>query len=229
MSTGKDPLYVYAIADREAPAAASGLHGSRLRSLRSGPLVAVVSEHRVLPEADETELWAHETVVEQLMQTSTVLPMRFGTTVEGDAVLLALIEERREEFEAGLERVRGAVELSVRAQLPEAPEPVPVPDSEPGEAEHPGAAYMLDRARRLRQGEELAEAIHQPLVSLARESAQRRHAGVQATFRAAYLVDEENVAAFGDAVGALNMQLRETKISCTGPWPPYNFVGGDEG
>lgn len=229
MSVGQHTLYVYAIADREAPEAATGLHGSRLRSLRCGPLVAVVSEHRVLPEAAETELWAHESVVEQLMQTSTILPMRFGTTVEGATVLLALVKERQEEFEAGLERVRGAVELSVRAQLPDAPEPAPVAASEPGDAEHPGTTYLLDRARKVRHGEELVEAIHQPLVNLARESAQRRPAGVPAAFRAAYLVDEEKVAAFGEAVGALNKQLREAKISCTGPWPPYNFVTGKDG
>lgn len=229
MSTGKDTLYVYAIADKEAPATATGLHGSRLRSLHCGPLVAVASEHRVLPEADETELWAHESVVERLMQTSTILPMRFGTTVEETGVLLALVKERQQEFEAGLERVRGAVELSVRAQLPDAPEPIPVSDSEPGDAEHPGTTYLLDRARGVRHGEGLAEAIHQPLVKLARESAQRRHAGVPAAFRAAYLVDEKHVAAFGEAVGQLNTQLREVKVSCTGPWPPYSFVAGEDG
>lgn len=227
MSAGKDTLYVYAIADKEAPAPATGLHGSRLRSLRSGPLVAVVSEHRVLPEADETELWAHESVVERLMRTSTILPMRFGTTVEGAGVLLALVKERQQEFEAGLERVRGAVELSVRAQLPDAP--APVSGSEPGDAEHPGTTYLLDRARGVRHGEGLAEAIHRPLVKLARESAQRRQVRAPTAFRAAYLVDEGNVAAFGEAVGALGTQLGQAKIGCTGPWPPYSFVGEEVG
>lgn len=226
-STGEPTLYVYAIADTEPPAAARGLHGSRLRSLPSGHLVAVIGEHAVFPEPDEAELWAHETVVEKLMSTSTVLPMRFGTTVGGTAILRALITAHQREFEAVLGRVRGAVELSVRAQLPEAPEPAPVSQA-PRDEEHPGTTYLLDRARRVRHGEELAKAIHRPLASLARESAPHRQASAPATFRAAYLVDEENVAAFGEAVDSLSLRLSKTTISCTGPWPPYSFVAGED-
>jgi Gas vesicle synthesis protein GvpL/GvpF len=223
---GDEILYVYAIAEKEAPEAVTGLHGSRLRSLRCGPLVAVVSEHRVLPEPDETELWAHESVVEKLMRASPVLPMRFGTTVEGEDVLIALIEERREQFEVGLERVRGAVELSVRAQLPELTEPASA--SLPGDAEQPGTTYLLGRARTVRHGEELAETIHQPLAKLARESTRRRHPGAPAAFRAAYLVEARSVGPFGEAVAALNDRLADVKVSCTGPWPPYSFVPGEE-
>jgi hypothetical protein len=216
-------LYVYALTGSfSGSLRAAGLHGAPLRAIAGGPLEAIYSEHAVAPEPDEKLLWAHEQVVEDLMESSNILPMRFGSTVENREALAALLRERREEFMAALERVRGAVELSVRAQLPVATET----DSgtRPAWRSQPGTAYLLERARRQRHSEDAAELVHRPLVALARTSAPKAGAGAPGAFKAAYLVDEEAVAAFGERVGELNSTLPDTKVSCTGPWPPYSFV-----
>lgn len=216
-------IYVYAIADSGPGAVATGLHGAPLRAIESGPLRAVASEHAVAPEPDEDLLWAHERVVEALMEGATILPMRFGSTVETPAELVATLERRRDEFLASLERVRGAVELSVRALLPSGAEPESAEPPLSGEA-GPGTAYLLERARRQRRDEEVAELIHRPLVALARRSAQRSGSGEGRVFKAAYLVDGGLVEAFGERVGKLNETLGDVRVSCTGPWPPYSFV-----
>lgn len=222
-------LYVYAVTDSFPESVATGLHGAPLRAIECGPLQAVVSEHAVAPEPGEGLLWAHERVVEELMEGATILPMRFGTTVEGPEALVAMLEPRREEFVAALERVRGAVELSVRAELPNAAEP---DDAEPSfTAEHsgPGTAYLLERAYSQRRGEEAAELIHRPLAALARRSIQKAGSGDPRAFKAAYLVDKRTVEAFGKRVGRLNATLGDIRVSCTGPWPPYSFVSEERG
>ncbi|MGH2976309.1 MAG: GvpL/GvpF family gas vesicle protein [Solirubrobacterales bacterium] len=216
-------LYVYAVTDFFPDSlAVAGLLGAPLRSIGSGPVAAIYSEHGVAPEPDEDLLWSHEQIVEALMASSTILPMRFGSTVENPEALADWLKERREEFSVSLRRVRGAVELSVRALLPKGPEAEE--SARPAWRSQPGTAYLLERARRQRRSEDAAERIHRPLAALARGSVLTAGAGKRDAFKAAYLVDEESVEAFGERVGELNSTLADTKVSCTGPWPPYSFV-----
>jgi hypothetical protein len=221
-------LYVYAITDSFPGTVATGLHGATLRAIECGPVRAVVSEHAVAPEPDVDQLWAHERVIEDLMKASTILPMRFGSTVDRDEALTAMLEQREEEFIASLERVRGAVELSVRAQLPAVAEPVEA-ESRLGRHFGPGATYLLERAHRRRRSEDAAELIHRPLAALARRSMQKAGSGDPHGFKAAYLVDEGAVETFAERVGNLNATLGDLKVSCTGPWPPYSFASEELG
>jgi hypothetical protein len=46
--------------------------------------------------------------------------------------------------------------------------------------------------------------------------------------RAAYLVERANVARFRALVERLQQQHPEIAVLCTGPWPPYSFVGSGE-
>ncbi|HMC49057.1 MAG TPA: GvpL/GvpF family gas vesicle protein [Solirubrobacterales bacterium] len=221
-------LYVYAITDSFPGTVATGLHGATLRAFDSGPVRAIASEHAVVPEPDEDQLWAHERVIEDLMKASTILPMRFGSTVERAEALAAMLEQRQEEFIASLERVRGAVELSVRAQLPTVAE-AGEPESRLGRHFGPGTTYLLERAHRQRRSEDAAELIHRPLAALARRSTQKPGSGDPHGFKAAYLVDEGAVEAFAERVGNLNTTLGDVKVSCTGPWPPYSFASEEPG
>jgi len=41
----------------------------------------------------------------------------------------------------------------------------------------------------------------------------------------AYLVAENEVGAFADRVRALQAEQPDADLSCTGPWPPYSFMG----
>jgi hypothetical protein len=42
-------------------------------------------------------------------------------------------------------------------------------------------------------------------------------------FKAAYLVDADEIEAFTALVAQLGEE-GEARVSCTGPWPPYSFV-----
>jgi gas vesicle protein GvpL/GvpF len=211
-------LYVYAITDSRAEPQLAGLHGAPLQRIGGDGLAALASEHPVAPELDEEVLWAHEQVVEELMSLATILPLRFGSSVERAEALVAMMAERREEFLESLDRVRGAVELSVRAELPapraEGPQPRP----------HSGTAYLLQRAERERREREAVELVHRPLAALARCSMPPAGPNDPRQFKAAYLVEEAGVEEFGSRVSELNAGLGDVRVSCTGPWPPYSFV-----
>src|SRR4051794_15773899 len=93
-----------------------------------GPLVGVVSRVS-LKEFDESALterlsdvsWleqkirAHEQVLERLLEDASIVPCRFCTVYRSEAELRRFLSERREALEAALDRVRGKVEVGVKA------------------------------------------------------------------------------------------------------------------
>jgi Gas vesicle synthesis protein GvpL/GvpF len=219
-------LYVYAVVEGAPAELGRGLDGAPLRAVTSGQVAAVVSEHERAPEPAEKTLWQHEDVAERLLEVGAVLPMRFGATVAGTKQLKALLRTRQDEFLGLIAMVRGAVELSVRAELP-------APDSDRdtgGDAatEQSGTEYMRHRGRALRSVDRAKERLHQPLKDLARRALvlEPRGAGWERAFRGAYLVDGERVETFAARVDGLAEELG-AEVSCTGPWPPYSFVVGD--
>jgi hypothetical protein len=217
-------LYVYAITDSRTEVPGPGLHGAPARAFGTQPPFAMASDHRDLPpHPDEADLWAHERIVEELMNRSTVLPMRFGSTVADETALLEILEERRAEFESVLGRVRGGVELSVRAQITATEREPAHAMASPGGAEGAGSAYLLRRREAQHRVEDATARIHEPLARLARASARNSGGLMPGAFKAAYLVDRERVEQFRVRVGELTDEIDGARIVCTGPWPPYSF------
>jgi hypothetical protein len=222
-------LYIYGVVERTSTDLGLGLDGSPLRAVSAGRIAAVVSEHERAPEAGEERFWRHEAVVERLLEEGAVLPMRFGATVADEAELGKLLRAREEEFVGLLALVRGAVELSVRAELSAAGSSQDRDDGDAAEGRS-GTEYMRARGRALREVEETKEQLHEPLKDLARRSLvleARTAQGFEGAFRAAYLVDVERVDAFARCVESLAERFGG-EVSCTGPWPPYSFVAGAE-
>ena len=118
-------VYVYAIADPGAEVSVSGMKGAEVRVVPVGDVDVLVSEHEQMePSADVDDLWAHEGVVESAGESgAAVLPLRLGSVVSDEAAVVALVEERAEEFTTALDRVRGAVEIGVRAAVAAEGEP----------------------------------------------------------------------------------------------------------
>jgi Gas vesicle synthesis protein GvpL/GvpF len=195
-------IELYAITDDPAPPEPP------LRALKCDGLTALCApvEQR---ELTAEVLWQHEAVVESLMEERDLLPMRLGTLVEDDEAAIEALEERREELRKGLDRVRGAVELAVRAETVAAGDRMPSGTS--------GAEYLRAKAHR----SEAARLLHEPLAFLARESVVKPGPEL---LRAAYLVDREAVDGFVGLVRRLQETHDGLRVLCTGPWPPYSFA-----
>jgi Gas vesicle synthesis protein GvpL/GvpF len=165
-------------------------------------------------EVSADELWRHEEVVEALMADRDLLPVRYGTRLEDDAAAAHAIAARRDALATALDRVRGAVELSLRV--------VPADAHAALGAAASGTEYLRERARAAGALDRVATAVHEPLAALARASTSRTIDPVE--LRAAYLVDRDAVEAFADRVAALQSEHPELRLLCTGPWPPYSFA-----
>ena len=228
-------LYVYAISENPLLPGVNGLRDAPLQMIgetgNGGPF-AIASEHPESPvDAGEADLWAHESVVEAAMEDGAVLPMRLGSSIAGSRELIHELRSRSGEFRRALARVRGAVELGVRASIDSgAVEGAAIEADGPlaGAAAGPGTAYMLGQLQRTRAAEEVAAIIHEPLDRLARDSRSRLEGNAPQCLAAAYLVDRAQLEPFRARVEELESE-HALDIVCTGPWPPYSFVCAKEG
>jgi hypothetical protein len=220
-------IWVYAICERPdlPPPRRRGLAQAPLDGISEGALLAVVSRHEHPPgEPALDALWVHERVVERLMMQRAVLPMRFGSKASDDGELRAIMAARQHDFLAALDRVRGRVELGVRAIRREDV------GSDHGDRVTPpapiltGRDYLLSRLRDGRRAERAAAVIHEPLAALAVLCRRQPPRVADEVLRASYLVERGDVARFRAAVERIQRTNRELSILCTGPWPPYSFV-----
>lgn len=220
-------IYLYALASARGltSPAQPGLDGAPVRVVDHVGLSAVVSERGGSAlVADTDSMWAHERVVEEVMDATTVLPVRFGTQFRTEAELRQTLERSGEALVAALARLAGKVELGVRALWPAEPDPgQPRPDS--------GRGYMMARLEAMRRGADrrqraaaVASALHDPLARLAHDSTRRVLVTDRLVLSGAYLVSKDRIGEFRDVVAELEAAHPELEVFCTGPWPPYSFA-----
>lgn len=224
-------IWAYAICDHPGVALPRrrGLAHAPLEGICEGELLAVVSQHTQAPgEPALDALWAHERVVERLMADRAVLPLRFGTKLPDAAAMRMTLAARHDEFVAVLGHVRGRVELGVRAMASAAGNGAPPTAPALAPVARTGREYLLEKLARGRRSERDAAALHEPLTALAVEARKRRAQADDELLRAAYLVERVNLARFRATVQRLQQQHPDVALLCTGPWPPYSFVGAPD-
>jgi hypothetical protein len=207
-------IELYAITDNPSPPLPD------VAPLKLVPVDGLAAVCTPATEADVSpeSLWRHEDIVEALMADRDLLPVRFGTRLEDEAAVARAVEERRDELGAALDRVRGAVELSVRVAASGAQQSGVVA-ADAGS----GAEYLRVKADAEASHERAAAAVHEPLSALARASVEARPRPPE-LFRAAYLVERDAVEPFAAEVARLHEADAALSILCTGPWPPYSFA-----
>jgi hypothetical protein len=211
-------IWVYAVCERTELGLppVRGLDEAPLEGIAEGQLLAVVSRHEHMPEEPALDaLWVHERVIEALMAERAVLPMRFGTPLPDAAAVRTPLAARREPLLEALDRVRGRVELAVRAMQPDVVAAAP---SAPAPAS--GRDYLRARLRSRRSG----ASLHEPLAALAVAARLWPELAPGELLRASYLVEQPAVAGFRSAVERLQREHPEAALLCTGPWPAYSFV-----
>jgi hypothetical protein len=221
-------IWIYGICDRpDLPAPRRhGLAQAPLDAIREGDLTAVFTTHAESVGAPAPDaLWVHERVVERLMTDRTVLPMRFGSTVEDEPALHALLTEHQTSFLVLLARVRGRVELGVRV-LEAAPEPRDAALALAVAPSRSGTEYLLEKVENGRRIGDLCTGLDEPLSELAVESRRQPPRSAEEVLRASYLVERSAVGRFRSAVERLQRARPQLAFLCTGPWPPYSFMDG---
>jgi hypothetical protein len=195
-------IELVAVTDAEAPPP------EPLWAVRRGNLSLLCGPASGIAEPTPDDLWRHEALLERLLEDRDLLPVRFGTVVADEDAAARVLDERHDELVAGLDRVRGAVEVALRVRARE--------PAQPAEGLS-GREYLDAKGGPART----ANHVHEALAELARESVVHTRDDL---LRAAYLVERGEVEAFVAAVRRLQEAHSDVALLCTGPWPPFSFA-----
>jgi Gas vesicle synthesis protein GvpL/GvpF len=200
-------ISLVAISDSSAPPPSAPL-----RTVSAGSLCALC-----VP-ADERDVTVdmlvdREELLEALMEDRDVLPVQFGTALPDERAAARMLLERHDELAAALDRVRGAVELGLRARL-----------VGPAGGERVVHASGRDYLRAHVGNAGAARRLHGRLGAISRSAVVRSGPDL---LRAAYLVDRAAVAGFVAEVRRTQESSPELSLLCTGPWPPFSFASAE--
>jgi Gas vesicle synthesis protein GvpL/GvpF len=187
-----------------------------VRHVRRGGLSAVVADAQSGKRAVSPAQF--DEVLRALMARHPVLPARYDTVLAGDEEVRGLLAKHGPALAQSLERVRGASELALRALWADG-----AGNGSPGRGES-GTAYLLGRRELVHRAQRVADGL-EPLAGLARAVRTWTLPQPELALRASYLVDDERIADFADAVRGLDTSIEDAALVCTGPWPAYSFTG----
>jgi hypothetical protein len=192
----------------------------------------------------------HERVVEHFARRASVVPLRFGTIYLTRANVERMLAERGAEVQQAIARLRGREEWGVNIYCDRARLRAQIVTLSPrlrelsaqAERATPGQSYLLQkRIETLRADEARAESrrvggeVERVLAGVSAGGARLRvlkdeaseHGDTVAKF--AFLIECARFAAFRAAAEQLADEHAPAgyKLELTGPWPAYNFTGGE--
>lgn len=244
----KTSIYVYAIVPAQLgidEAIGADPASGRLWTITAGPVAAVVGdgpnvesqgrsrEDLVLP------LLAHQKTIEQIMQATPVLPVKFGTFVPDEASVRAILERGGPAFGAAFDRLDGCAQVEILVKW----------DVKAVFAEIANEEAIAGLKKRLELNVGAPEEITRiALGGLVKESLERRRAALAATLSEAlravavdaiaYPVTADQVVLHlvllmkADEMVALDRCLEaldaahdgQLTCRCVGPLAPYSFA-----
>jgi hypothetical protein len=153
------------------------------------------------------------------MDRGAILPAQFGSVLPDEDAVRGFLRGRRRDLVSRLARVRGAVEIGLRASWRDGAGASldPRPTS--------GSSYLRDRLELRQSARRLAGELD-PLAALARGIRRALVPRPDLPVLDAYLVDRGRVGEFVAMVEQLDDRLEDVELVCTGPWPPYSFAEG---
>ena len=229
-------LYAYCLSDEVTAGAVenvTGVAGASVRLVERAGISAVVSEFVDEKIAVTREnVLAHERVVRRVLAETTPLPFRFGTIVT-EARLESYLDSQQAKLKEQMERVRGAVEMSVKVIW--RPETVGNEASGGGDEEAAaggsGTRFLLEKRRELmgesalkERAEEVAAWLGRAVEGLVRESRVELQPSENLILAASHLVERALLADYRAALGRSKTERPELHFLTSGAWPPYSFT-----
>jgi hypothetical protein len=161
----------------------------------------------------------HDAVCSALMANGAAAPIRFGAVFSDVERLRSELARRRDDLLAILSRVEGHVEIGVRVLRTRPAQERPASS---------GSEYLRARLAERRSGLRAAAAVDERLGALATARRVRTLETPDLVLSVSYLVPSGDVDRFRAAVGDIDREHSDLTLACTGPWPPYSFVGTTE-
>ncbi len=204
-------------------------------------LSAVVSDGGgEISEANQDDLLTHNRVLEQVMQTSSVLPLRLGTVAASESDVRAFLQSSQRPLRNALKQIERKVEFDVEAawnggeifklieeqdvEVRKFKENAFAAGKPLGPDEQLAAGIVVANAI-ARQRAQFAKSVEEELKPCSERVNSLKSRDNETVFNAAFLVDKERAKAFEAAIYRLgDLHGRILKFRYAGPLPCYSFV-----
>ncbi|MBI3779915.1 MAG: GvpL/GvpF family gas vesicle protein [candidate division NC10 bacterium] len=237
-------LYLYGIIqdNQERRWSLTGIGGApAIYSICHDGLSAIVSDGcGEICETTQEDLLAHNHVLEQVMKTHSVLPLRWGTVARSEAEVRAFLQKAHRPLRDALGQIEGKVEFDVDAEwngneifrlieeqheeVRKYKEHILATGKRPGSEEQLAAGIMVANAI-ARQRAQFAKAMEAELKPWSERVSSLQDRTKQTVFNAAFLVQEQRTKPFEEAIYRLgDLHGRILRFRYAGPLPCYNFV-----
>lgn len=194
----------------------------------------------------EPQVRAHAAVLEECMQTSSVIPWKFGTVFKNMNGLQKFLKENCGRLKDILMKFSNRQEWGVKiyTDTEVVRQEIRKTDDEIRKLEREillkskGVSFFLEKklgniltSKTEEKINQVVAEIFETLGQQAEEKAENRLFGKQLTgketdmaLNAAFLVKKDRIDDFMQAFKKLKEEFKGSEFSLTGPWPPYNFV-----
>jgi len=238
-------LYLYAISQTPTGVspviAAEGIDGvARVEAIRCGDYLCWVSRVLQTEFADQlndrmqdlewlaTTGLRHQRVVAELSTHLASLPARFGTVFLTQESLEQHVESRKPALGKAFQRVADADEWGIKVFAVSAPKPTAVA------SDLSGSDYLKRKAQLMRPsaGKQLDADVQQFIAALTKLAVATTPGGKASAgqpgliWHASFLIRRQDRKKLESALNKYAARWKDVRrIDCSGPWPPYSFVG----
>jgi hypothetical protein len=239
-------VYVYGVAPAAQLAAVScpgvGDPPGAVRVIEDTDLVVLASDVRAgWTAAGRRDVEAHERVLSEVIERTTVIPMRFGVVMDSDDHVRAeLLERHAEEIKGVLQRVDGRVQMTLKVFYPEEALLREVLKSNPGLKRRSdalqGRPIEATERERIALGRDVAEAVEaqrtrdermllEPLMPIVADIHVEPGASDRLAAAAQLLVERGRRPQLDRAIRELSAAHGDRfAFRYVGPLPPYSFT-----
>jgi hypothetical protein len=198
-----------------------GLTGERLEAMAAGRVTAIAGWVRRAPAASEASLRRHDAVIRTVWSKyPALLPARFGTTFNSVQDMTTAIVSQERSLRAGLARVRGRAQMTVRV-LGIDGSTVPDPRSPIPDARSSGSSYL--RARAAEAARARAVPGFEPLRHAVRPWVRDERVDKSGVVTVYHLVPRASVEAYRRALERA-AAASGVRVLVSGPHPAYAFT-----
>ncbi len=218
-----------------------GIDGAELVAFSHNGLTAVLGETSRKKVSSTTEnVLAYARVIEGLFCDTTVLPLRYGTLMDSEGSVIALLEKYGATFKQNLQQLANKEEFSLKVLWDYDNESIKIRQQMEiaGRNEQPlfsgnstTKAYLLQKVKGHRFENALLEHAEQLTgdICLLVEQFKPIHQFKKMVSKtmildAVFLLEKGQKEVFVQAIDQLKNQHKDLSFLLTGPWPPYNFI-----
>jgi glycosyltransferase involved in cell wall biosynthesis len=218
-----------------------GISGSTLYALSFKDISVAVSDFTPSKYTLTKELAIDfARVIEELSQSVTLLPIRFGTFLKSDEMINQLLINHCDSFLNNLQKVENKYEFGLKVlwnyekcseeiRVKAESEEVKSDDYFSKSTIHTN--YLLEKIKKhqledalLRHVEQLIEEISRHLAQINPDCKFKKMVTHSIILDAVFLVEKNKKDDFIQAIKELKQQQSDLNFLFTGPWPPYSFV-----